>query len=201
MSRTIAGFTLLLALAIFALCGTIASLPRLQVSKDWVVCHKEEGQPHMTKRLPNQRAYNAHIAHGDSDGECAAPAPTATLVIVTFPPTAPVATPYVPPTWTPQPPPTSTPKPSPPPPTWTPQSQGVTVTDTPQPQLAPSVTITPTRWSFQPIPTAETCDLCSAQEEALRADANLKNTFADVLRALFFDNLVPDFIKELTARD
>lgn len=195
-------------LTLVGLLGTAVQTPAVQEpdrDPNLCVCHKEDGVPHMTKCLPNTNAYDKHIAHDDSHGACTEaatetpvtpPTPIQTHTATPIPPTA-TNTP-VPPTATPtetpeSPTATNTPVPGEPTATPTP-GESVTVTITPTVSFSPTTT-----WAFvlpTPVPTAAICDLCTAQETALYADARLKNTLSDILEGVFFESLVPEFFKQ-----
>jgi hypothetical protein len=169
--------------------------------KQFTVCHKENGKPNQTKHLPNRNTYEAHLAHGDSDGPCqeVAEQPTPTNTPVTPPPTPPLAT--------------NTPTPVSPTATNTPVPV-IPLTNTPEPTEIPKVlhTATPTNvpnnvplvestpteeWLFVPdLPEDDEyiCDLCTAQESALYAEARWKNTLSDFMQAIM-DGLVPEVVK------
>ena len=208
--QKIIGFSLLVAIMLLALVGTLGSaVTSTQIQEpdrdpNLCCCHKENGVPSMTKCLPNAKAYDSHIDHGDSAGPCAEAATNTPTTVPATPPT-PIVTPSATPTNTPT---TYAPTVTSVSPTATPTATPVattvtTATPTATPQGENTTIITPTAttaWVFlptapAPVPTTDTCDLCTAQEASLFADARLKNTLSDVLDALFFNDLVPEFMQ------
>jgi hypothetical protein len=149
------------------------------------ICHKPGTSAEQTKDVP-PTALDGHLGHGDYRGPCA-PRPEEPTPTKIIPPTPEQATP----TNTPVPP-TATNTPVPIPPTNTP----VPVRPTEE-LVVEEPTPTPTatqEWVFDAPEPADTCDLCTAQESALLAEARWKHTLADTLEALM-NGAIPEVVK------
>lgn len=213
----VSGLLIILAVLVLALIGTVASAlstPALKPTKTpkptvemVTLCHKPGTSAEQTMTLPrtatgDEDSANKHFGHGDTAGACASQV-VPTPIVATATPTR-----YIPPTNTPIPPtatatntpipPTNTPIPPTPTlkpelPTWTPTAtqESVIVTNTPTPEGQPTATET---WVFDPGDPGEICDLCTAQEEALHAEARWKNTLSDFLGAIL-NGEVPELFK------
>jgi len=162
-----------------------------------VICHKP-GTPAENTLAVAPEAVPGHLGHGDYEGSCNKQEPT----------TVPTATPYTPVPTAPVtrfPTATNTALPTSPPISKTeiPESTSTPVIPTATPIKESVIVITPTAvfspttdWIFNPTATAtyEICDLCTAQEAALYAEARWYNSLSDFLDALK-EGLVPEFVR------